>query len=77
MEEITERIKKAEKKAIPLIRKYEKMSVDETLRNRRENREEVKKDYNIIHRYYNHIAKDAGYARGIEQARKEMKEEGE
>lgn len=48
-----ERLKRAERKAIPLIEKYEKMSLDEKLKFIRENKEIWKREHNIINRYYN------------------------
>ena len=70
-----ERVKRAEGKAQPLVDKYAKMDLNERLKFIRENKEEWKRDHNMIHRAQNLVARDAGYAGGIVQAEKEMEEE--
>ncbi len=62
---ITQRLERAKKKALPLIQKWDKLSLDETLKYMKENPIQHKQERNIINRYYNLELRDAGYANGV------------
>ncbi len=74
METMNIRLRKAEKKANPLIDKWENMSFEEKLSYIKNNREQYNKEKNIIHRYYNLHARSEGFSRGIDHAGKELKQ---
>ena len=71
---IRERRERAEKKALILIGKYNKMGIAKRLQYLKEHRAEYKRDRNIINRYYNLLAREEGFAGGIENARRELNE---
>jgi hypothetical protein len=57
---IKNRLEKAKLKALPLIEKYKKMSINEKLIYLKENKSIWKKEHNIINRYYNLFAYEQG-----------------
>jgi len=52
------RIERAYIKAKPLIAKHDLMSFEDRLKYIREEKEQFKKELNIIHRYYNLVKRD-------------------
>jgi len=67
---ITERTERAEAKAKVLLEKYGKMKIDELLKYMKENREQYRRERNIINRFNNLFARDNGYV-SSEQMMKE------
>ncbi len=71
MDKIEEKLKRAEKKAEEIQKKYDGMSLNEKIEFARNNRSEYKKDMNIMSRYSNLLARSIGYAGGMKHYEKE------